>query len=87
MKQSNFLRISGQDIKKAIIMGAGVLVAGETASPIINEVSTAIGEVPQEATHGNTIAYAVVTMLVYVLKNWLTNSSGKMLDKEPKQSL
>ena len=82
MKQSKFLKINGNDIKKALILGAGVLTSGELASPVIDEVATSIGDTPEHATHANSMVYAVVTMVVYLLKNWLTNSRGDIAKKD-----
>ena len=74
MKNSKFLKFNGEDIKKAIVLGAGVLASGEavTATDVI---------APQDG-HTNSIIYAVVTMVVYLLKNWLTNGRGDMFKKD-----
>ena len=83
MKNSKFLKINGADIKKAIIIGAGVLAGGEAATPAIDEVVKIVNGTPQVGGgHANSIAFAVVTMLVYLLKNWFTNAKGDLLKKD-----
>ena len=79
MKNSKFLKINGQDIKKAIVLGAGVLASGEALTPIADSITDT--GMPQDG-HTNSIIYAVVTMVVYLVKNWVTNSNGTMLKAE-----
>ena len=79
MKNSKFLKINGEDIKKAIVLGAGVLASGEALTPIADSITDT--GMPQDG-HTNSIIYAVVTMLVYLVKNWVTNAKGDLLKKD-----
>jgi hypothetical protein len=79
MKNSKFLKINGEDIKKAIVLGAGVLASGEALTPIADSITDT--GMPQDG-HTNSIIYAVVTMVVYLLKNWFTNAKGDLLKKD-----
>jgi len=79
MKNSKFLKINGEDIKKAIVLGAGVLASGEALTPIADSITDT--GMPQDG-HTNSIIYAVVTMVVYLVKNWFTNAKGDLLKKD-----